>query len=224
MTQRDPAYVGAEHGRQLVEQVGAHEDVVRRGTGDVHPGAGRLTHGDAVQHGQHLLHDRVDRQPVGLHDVRGHRLVDRRPLVDQLLHLPAHVAQQQGPGHAQADTLRCVGEPDPEEHDPVPVESGAGARVEHGPSADGQHAVVLRQRGGTAARSSSRKCGLTGVHEDVGDRLALGRLDVLVGVPEADAPASARRRPTVVLPAPIGPTRTTCGRVTGVSAASSVVG
>ena len=45
---------------------------------------------------------------------------------------------------------------------------------------------------------------------------ALGRLDVVVGVAERRRPsARPAGAPTVVLPAPIGPTRTTRGAVIG---------
>ena len=71
----------------------------------------------------------------------------------------------------------------------------AGARVEHGAAAEREHAVVLGERRGDRGPLEGAEVRLAGVDEDVGDRAALGRLDVRVGVAERRRPsASASRR------------------------------
>jgi hypothetical protein len=97
----------------------------------------------------------------------------------------------------------------------VAGEQLAGLLVEHRSPAEGEHAVVLGQRGGDGLALERAEVRLAVVDEDLGDRLAGGSgLDVVVGVAEGDAPALGQQAPTVVLPAPIGPTRTTSGSVT----------
>ena len=70
----------------------------------------------------------------------------------------------------------------------MPREPFAGALVEDGATAEGQHPVVVRQRRRHCRALQGTELRLTRVHEDVRDRPARCRLDVLVTVAEADPP------------------------------------
>src|SRR6478609_10909004 len=125
---------------------------------------------------------------VRVHDDRCHRLVDRGALVEQRLDLAPDVAEQQRSRRTQPHALHGVGQPDPQEDDLVADQELAGAGVEHRSPAQRQDAVVGGQRRGDRLALQAPELGLAGVHEDVGDRAALGRLDVLVGVADGDVP------------------------------------
>ena len=154
--------------------------------------------------------DLVGRPPVGVDHEGGDGLVDRRPLVEQRLDPAADVAEQQRPRAAEADPLHRVGEPDPQEDHAVPGEQLAGGRVEHRSAAQRQHAVVGGQRLGDRLALEVAEVRLAGLHEDVGDACAPRAPRRRRRCPARSRPRPRRAAsPTVVLPAPIGPTRTT---------------
>ena len=150
------------------------------------------------------------RAAVGVDDEGRDRLVDRRALVEQRLDPAAHVAEQQRSRAAEPDPLHRVGEPDPEEDHRVPGEQLAGGRVEHRSPAEREHAVVGRRaprrrpcaRGrGSAPRRTPRRCRRCVRPSSASTSASVSRA--------ATPQASASSAPTVVLPAPIGPTSTT---------------
>ena len=73
-------------------------------------------------------------------------------------------------------------------------EQVAGGRVEHRSPAERQHAVVGGERLGDRLALQVAEVRLAGVHEDVGDRAPLERLDVGVGVARSDAPGVGQQR------------------------------
>ena len=74
------------------------------------------------------------------------------------------------------------------------VERGAGRRVQHGPATQREDALVLRERLRDRGGLEGSEVLLTGLHEDVGDGAALGRLDVGVGVADREPPRVGQQR------------------------------
>jgi hypothetical protein len=62
-----------------------------------------------------------------------------------------------------------------------------GAGIENRPSAQGEHTVVLQQRGCDSGPLEAPKVVLALVDEDVAHRLAGDLFDIPVGVPKADS-------------------------------------
>ena len=152
---------------------------------------------------------------VGVDRRGGDRLVERRALVEQRLDAGrARCRAAAGASVAEADPLDRLGEPDVA--GTPPGGRRAASRVSASSTAPPPSASTpscSASAAATAARSRSRKYGLAVVDEDVGDRRARSRASMSASVSRSgDAPAVARAaRPTVVLPAPIGPTSTTRG-------------
>src|SRR3954452_21492775 len=102
---------------------------------------------DAIlHHGPHPLGDLPGREPVGVHDVRRDRLVDRRTLVEELLDPATDVAEQQRPRHPESHALRSVTEASAEEDDTWTLEQVAVRRIEHCTCAQGEHPWVGGER------------------------------------------------------------------------------
>jgi hypothetical protein len=71
----------------------------------------------------------------------------------------------------------------------VPPQVGPGVGVQDRPTAQGQDAVVRRQRLGHRCTLEGPEVLFAVVDENFGDRPARGRFDVVVGVTDALAPA-----------------------------------
>ena len=76
----------------------------------------------------------------------------------------------------------------------MPGQLLAGGGVEHRSPAQGQHAVVLGQRGGDGGALELAEGSLAVVDEDLGDLPPGARLDVVVGVAHGHAPALGQQR------------------------------
>ena len=135
--------------------------------------------------------------------------VERAACVHQLLELAAHVAQQQRPRRARPTRCGRLREADVEEDDRVAGSRSRVSVVEDRAAAERQHAVVLGSAAATAARSSARKCGSPSSTKMSRDRLPASASMSCVGVAERRRRSrSASSAPTVDLPDPGGPTRT----------------
>ena len=198
------------------EQSVADDDIVgalaQRHVDDPFTGQGGLGGGGSKMGDQRV--DDVAGDLVLRHVLGGHGDVGLG--VDRITGLDQRLQRRPGIGGLQQRAVGAAGDAleqqleiglDPNRDRPG-LDQPAGLGVDEGTAPGAEHDIGVAHQPGDHPGLAGAEIRLAMGGEDLGDAHAGGALDLFVAVDELPPEAGARRRPTVVLPAPIMPTST----------------